>query len=107
MQSGCHWSGWTGKGDGKIARPEHGRLGPHWDGLYAPQTAAERGEAMRTWPPKNRFQFVWWGSLARHWYWRPFFVRLDPKKTSMAYIYRWWAGWGPLEIRRWETERKP
>ena len=53
----------------------------------------------------KRYQFVWWG-----WKWAltdPFcgFTRLDPNKTDMALIYRWYWWCGPLEIRRWAGVR--
>ena len=47
---------------------------------------------------KNRYQFVWWWSLAD---WSIGFGRWS---GSMSLIYRWSLQVGPLEIRRWEGD---
>lgn len=40
---------------------------------------------------------IWWWCV-----WPTFsFVRLDPAKTALAYIYEWRLMLGVLEIRKW------
>ena len=50
----------------------------------------------------RHFQVVWWWGCRD---WRPWFEvwRPDPG-SDWRYIYRWRVTFGPLEIRRWETD---
>lgn len=47
------------------------------------------------------YQFIWHRNWPR---WE--FVRLDPAKTDMAYIYEWLLDLGFVEVRKW-SRRKP
>jgi len=57
-------------------------------------------------PGERRFQVIWWWREWRDW--RPWFEvwRPDPD-SDWRYIYRWSMTFGPLEVRRWETDLKP
>lgn len=39
--------------------------------------------------------------------WHFYFTRLDPSKTGMALIFRWYLRLGPVEIRKWVKKPQP
>ena len=47
----------------------------------------------------DRYQFIWRLRLP-HWK----FVRLNPQRTDLAYLYDWALSLGFLEVRHWNTK---
>ena len=76
--------------------PEHSVV-QGWSDKPGPVVPARSGSVA----PRKRFQFVWVGfRSSEFWY-----SALDPN-SCWSLVYRWVLRFGPLEIRRLETQKR-